>query len=350
MNRAPWLVTIALCSACGAAEDDPRVDEESGDEIPGAASAEAPDPQPPSARPETPRDAAADAAPADLRCPRADWGPARTFELAHGAYPNSGHPDVAVHVPVGFDPCRPQGAVVFFHGFRNCVTNVIGNEPTVCTPGQPARSALQLADQLDATDANAVLIAVELKHDQATGAPGALANASGLYDLLDELYSEHLSAWLERDVAVVDLERVVLASHSGGYIALARALDRGALPNVSGVLLFDSLYGELATYEEYTLGQLERFDVATPDPLRFAMAYTSGGGTADESRSLGAEIEAALAREDRPEALLFDESTATLDNAAFEVPILVKHSGLSHDGVVPYYFGRFVATSGFPSR
>lgn len=345
-----YLAAVALVGvvACGAAEDDEPL---AGYDVvaPPGSAASAPEPSLPD-RPAPPRDADVDAAPADPRCPRADWGPARTFQLVHGAFPDSGHPDVAVSVPAGHDPCSLQGAVVFFHGFKNCVANVIGDEPTPCTPGQPSRSALGLASALEASDANAILIAVELKYDQASGAPGALANAGGLYDLLDELYTEHLSAWFERDVAVVDLDRIVLASHSGGYVAVARALDRGGLPNVSGVMLFDSLYGELATYEDFTLGQLERFDLALPDSLRFAMAYTGGGGTAEESRALGQALESALEEQGRAEALRYDDTTATLDDDAFEIPLLVKRSALSHDGVVPYYFPRFVAASGFARR
>lgn len=352
MKRASWLLGIVLggALACGAPEDDPLVDDDVAQTEPDASATTPPAPGPRDAGAEPRADSGADAATTDPRCPRADWGPARTFQLAHGAFPDSGHPDVAVHVPPGYDPCSPQGAVVFFHGFKNCVANVIGTEPTACTAGQPARSALGLAEDLDATDANAILIAVELTYDQATGTPGALAHANGLYDLLHELYTNHLSAWLEHGVTVAQLDRVVLSSHSGGYTALARSIDRGGLPNVTGIILLDSLYGEIATYEDFTLGQLERFDFETPDPLRFAMAYTSGGGTADESRALGQVLEDALEAEDRLDALLFDDSTDTLDDDAFDVPIVIKHSGLSHDGVVPYYFGRFVAASGFPAR
>ena len=344
------LAAVALV-ACGSPEDEPL-----GDDV---ADAAVEDPDEPvldagkpdaRAKPPAPDAGKPDGGAVDPGCARADWGAARTFELAHGAFPDSGHPDVAVYVPKHFDPCKPQGAVVFFHGFKNCVANVIGSEPTVCTEGQPARSALGLIDDLEATNANAVLIAVELKYDQATGAPGALANDNGMLSLLDELYTEQLSPWFEHDVKVTDLDRVVLTSHSGGYTALARALDSGGLPNVTDAVLFDSLYGEMAAYEDFTLGQLERFDVNAAEPLRFGIVYTSGGGTDDDSRALAHEIQSALETEDREDALLFDDTTDTLDVGAYATPIVIKHSGLSHDGVVPYYFGLFVAAAGFPIR
>lgn len=103
-----------------------------------------------------------------------------SFSLAHGAFPGSDHPDVVVHVPDGYDACRPQGAIVFFHGFNNCVVNVVGTVSTACTPGGPARTPLHLVEQLDAVHVNALLIAVELRYDLATGDPGALALDGGL--------------------------------------------------------------------------------------------------------------------------------------------------------------------------
>lgn len=270
-----------------------------------------------------------------------------TFTLAHGAFPGSGHPDVAVHVPAGYDACAPQGAIVYFHGFHNCVLNTIGSVATECTPGAGARTAHHLVEQLDAAHVNAMLIAVEIAYDEASGATGALSNTNGLADLLNELFDAHLGAMLGRPTTLADLDRVVLASHSGGYTAVARALDRGNVPNVREVMLFDSLYGELAVYDDYTVNQLDRFDPAGAAPLRFALVYTDGGGTDANSRALGAEIASGLTSIGHPEWLLFDDTTATLDAPAFDHPLLVKHSMLSHDGVVLYYFQRFASAVGF---
>lgn len=269
-----------------------------------------------------------------------------TFTLAHGAFPGSGHPDVAVHVPAGYDACAPQGAIVYFHGFHNCVLNTIGITPTECTPGAGTRTAHHLVEQLDAAHVNAMLIAVEVAYDQASGATGALGNDGGLGDLLNELFDDHLSSMLGRPTTLADLDRVVLASHSGGYTAVARGLDRGGLPHVDEVMLFDSLYGEIAVYDDYTVNDLASFDPAGAHH-RFAVVYTDGGGTDANSRALGDRIASGLATLGHPEWLLDDDTTATLDAAAFEHPLLVKHSMLSHDGVVTYYFQRLVTAAGF---
>lgn len=298
-----------------------------------------------------PGDAGRDASMEDVgadaggRCP-VTLPPTLTFELASGAFAGSGHPDVAVHVPPGYDACRPQGAIVYFHGFYNCVENAIGATDTPCTSGGPARVAHHLSEQLDAARVNSLLIAVEIAYDQASGNPGALATTGGLRALLDELFDDHLSAMLGRATHVSDLDRIVLASHSGGYTAVARGIDRGMLPRLDEVMLFDSLYGEIPTYEGYTVMQLSRFDPSGA-ALRFAMVFTDGGGTDIHSRALGADIESGLTALGHPEWLLFDDTTATLDAAAFTHPLVVKHSALSHDGVVLSYFQRFVAAAGF---
>jgi hypothetical protein len=269
-----------------------------------------------------------------------------TFTLAHGAFPGSGHPDVAVHVPAGLDACAPVGAIVYFHGFDNCVLNTIGSTSGTCTPGGSVRTAHHLVEQLDAAHVNAILIAVEVAYDEASGATGALANDGGLSALLRELFDDHLSAMLGRPTSLDDLDRVLIASHSGGYTAVARALDRGHVPHVSEVMLFDSLYGEIPVYEAYTTGQLDRFDPSAAAPLRFAMVFTDGGGTDAHSRALASEIESGLGAIGHADWLLFDDTTATLETAAFDHPLIVKHSMLSHDGVVLYYFQRFVAAAG----
>lgn len=272
-----------------------------------------------------------------------------TYGLDTGAFPTDGHPDVAVHVPDGFDACAPHGVVVFFHGFHNCVANVIGATPTECTPGAGARSAFGLSDQLDAAGVNAILVAVEARYDEASSDPGALAERDRLHALLGELYDDHLSPRLGRATGIDDVEHVILASHSGGYVALARSLTVGGL-HVDEVELFDSLYGEIPTYRDWLDTNLLAFDASAPSPLRIEIVFTDGGGTAANSRALGGDLDDWLSTRGDRTNLLFDDTTATLEPPAFRTPIIVKRSGLSHDGVVSYYFERFLAGSDLPPR
>ena len=284
-----------------------------------------------------------DAAPS---CPSPALADVLTFTLTHAADPNSGHPDVAVHVPPGFDPCRRPSLVVFFHGFDNCVQNVVGSVDTACTPGGPTRSALHLDDQLDAARVNALLVAVEIVFDQATGVPGHLADPGEFAAMLHELCATHLSPLVGAPLDVASFEKIVLASHSGGYESVGSVLDVGGV-EVSEVELFDSLYGYYPSYAGWIEADLARFGPGAAKPRRFSDVFTSTGGTQALSETLEAEVEAALAPAGLSASLFYQDATApTPTDAELAHPLVWKHSELTHDGVPRYYFGRLVAEAG----
>jgi len=281
-----------------------------------------------------------------------DAGPSVTggtyfYNVPSAPFPSTSHPDVAVHVPKGFRPWDRVGAVVFFHGFNNCVTNVIGSVDTSCTTGSPVRTALHLSDQLDAARVNALLIAIELRYDMATGDPGALANVGQLRKILHETLVDHLDAVLGRPLDVDDLERVVVCTHSGGYQAAAKSISVGSVPQIRQVDLYDSLYGEIATYDGWVRGSITRFDAKRVDELRFSDVYTSGGGTATNSRAMATRMDGWLAPVALSASLLYDDTTATFVTADYLHPLIMKHSALTHDGVPQYYFQRMVSAAGF---
>ena len=273
------------------------------------------------------------------------------YNLRAAPFPGTGHPDVAVHVPRGFDTRGRIGLVVFFHGFDNCVANVIGPADSPCSPGGPARTALHLVAQLDAARVNAILVAVQLRFEQATGDPGQLTKAGDLRDLLHELLTEHLDAALVagggRAIDLADVERVVIGSHSGGYQAAAMAISVGSVAQIREVDLYDSLYGDTAQFDGWMKPAIARFDVAKPDALRFTDVYTTGGGTAANSRAMEARAKGWLDGVGLSASLYFDDTTATPTAADYGKPVVFKLSGLAHVDVPRYYFGRFLAVAGF---
>jgi hypothetical protein len=273
--------------------------------------------------------------------------PLLLFDLRAGAFPDAGHPDVAVHVPRGFDPWNHPGLVVFFHGFDNCVKNVVGSVDTECTPDAGARDALHLSDQLDAARVNAILVAVELPYDASTGAAGQLAKPGDFHALLHELFTEHMDALLGRALDVADFDPIVVATHSGGYEAAAMAISVGQVPQIREVDLFDSLYGDTAIFDTWVHANEGRFAPQRTDGLRFMNVYTQNGGTEPNSRAMEANVAEWLGDAGLSSSLLDDNVTDTLEAGAFAHPVIFKLTSLPHGDVPKVYFQIFASHAGF---
>jgi hypothetical protein len=273
--------------------------------------------------------------------------PVLFYQLANAPFPGTAHPDVAVHVPKGFDGTRKPGLVVFFHGFDNCVANVMGSVDTPCTPGGAARDALHLVDQLDAAHVNAILVAVETDFDQSSGNPGSLTTAGAFHALLHELFTAHLNGVLGCSLDVADFDRIVVSSHSGGYEAAAATIADGMVPNIREIDLLDSLYGNIATFDGWVQGNITRFDATRADELRWIDVYTSAGGTDANSRTMAMNAATWLSAAGLSASLLDDDTTDTLMPADYAHPVIFKLSGLAHGDVPKYYFGELLQASGF---
>jgi|SRR5579859_410388 len=286
---------------------------------------------------------------ATTACPRfGDAGASvLLYELAAGAFPDAGTPSVAVHVPPGFDPGSRPGVIAFFHGFDNCVANVVGAIDGPCVDGGAARVAMHLVEQLDAARVNAILVAIELDADQAIGDPGQLATSGDFRALLHELFTQHLDAVLGCPLDVDGLDRVVVSSHSGGYWATASVLAQGMVAQITEVDLLDSLYGEQPTFDGWMQSSLARFAPGRPDELRWVDVYTESGGTAANSRAMAASAQAWLDDAGLAASYFDDDTTDTLDAATYAHPVIFKLSGLTHDEVPQYYFGELARAGGF---
>jgi hypothetical protein len=266
-------------------------------------------------------------------------GRVRAFQLAAGAFPGSGHPDVVVYLPANLDPRPPLDVIVFLHGWYNCAGNVVGAVDSECTAYTGKRHSYALAAQLEAAHKNAILIVPELAYDRPSGDPGRLAVADGFADLIDETLTR-----LAPDLGVRtagDLGRIVVASHSGGYQTAAAIAHQGGLP-IDELYLLDSLYGRDAEFDGWIAEDRPAY-AALPPVRRFASVYTQDGGTLAESQAMAARAIAWFAA--TPQALRDDRTTATWAAPEYEHGMLFKRSGLSHDAVPRYYVGRFLATS-----
>lgn len=274
--------------------------------------------------------------------------PAGTYRLRldAGAFPPSAeHPSALVVIPPGFDPTPPVSVVVYIHGFNNCVENIVRKQGESCDPkkGTPVRSAFSLAEQLQASRRNALLLCPEVAFDQASADPGTLGQAGGFKALLAEAL-RGLPAPLS-GLTPAEVGDVVVASHSGGYQAAAGIAARGGLP-VRELYLLDSLYGSTAEFDAWVQADLGGF--AGPAPgRRFADVYTTTGGTLSRSQAMADRARAWVAAD--PLILVDDRTTSTWPEATYRHGLLFKLSELSHDGVARYYFGQLLGTSALPA-
>jgi hypothetical protein len=260
------------------------------------------------------------------------------FELSAGAFPGSGHPDAAVHVPPGFDATRRPGVILYFHGWNGCVTTSLADEDAPCTDDGDVRVASSIAAQVDEARVNALVVAVELRVDQPSGEPGRLAMPDGLRDLLEELFTAHLAEPLGCALDVDGLDRVVVVAHSGGYQAAASVLRYGGVDSITEVDLLDALYGADDIFTEW----LDSASLGDDPRLRFVDLYTSGGGTAARSRAFAARAHKStdLVRDD-------DTSLEELTDHDLAQPIVFKRVPLEHSELPRAYVGQLARAAGF---
>jgi hypothetical protein len=262
------------------------------------------------------------------------------YELRSGAFPGSGHPDVAVHVPPGFDATQLPGVVVYFHGWNGCVAAALSSDDMPCTEGGAPRPAARLSAQTDEARVNALLVAVELRYDMPTGEPGELAASGGMRELLRELLEERLADPLGCRLDVDELDRVVVIAHSGGYQAAAGALAYGDLPQITEVDLLDAYYGADDVFGAWVLDTVARFDGSR----RFVDLYTCCGGTVERSRSMAR----LLASDDGADTMVFDDdSDRDVDQAALAFPVVIKRTPAAHPDLPRTYFRALIEAAGF---
>jgi hypothetical protein len=147
---------------------------------------------------------------------------------------------VLLHIPQGFDIKRPAVIVIFFHGHR-------------ATIGRDVRDRQKVADQITASRANAVLVAPQFAvaaNDSSAGIfwePGLCA--AFLAEASEQLGLLHGGPKVTR---IFDELPVVLVSYSGGYLPTAWCLHHGGIQDrLKGVILLDSLYGEMDKYQKW---------------------------------------------------------------------------------------------------
>src|SRR6516165_391416 len=163
---------------------------------------------------------------------------------------------VLVHVPAGFDARKPGVIVVFFHGHG-------------ATLARDVRDRQLLPKQISESGINAVLVAPQLAYDAADSSAGKFWERGGFKRFMAEAAEQRTRLYGDRRAADAFARMpVVIAAYSGGFVATASSLQVGGLGSrVKGVVLLDSLYGEIDKYSSWIASNRSGF---------FVSAYTQG--------------------------------------------------------------------------
>lgn len=279
----------------------------------------------------------------DSATPVGGKGSLHRLQVAHGAFPAEGaFPNVAIYLPKGFDATPPVDVVVFLHGQMNCIESVLGPVGKSCNPAKRtgARAAHNLLAQFDAAKKNAVLVVPQLAFDKADSGAGAFADDGTLRLMLADAFAA-VPTLATVDVDA-DLGGVQIISHSGGYKAAAGIARHGGVA-VTDLALLDSLYG----LEEELDGWVTEWPYAfyLPRDRRLTVVYSAWAGTLPLAQSQAVRLGAQFDADDARAFLVDDRTTATLPEAAWQKSLIWKRTGMEHNALVRYYFGKVVQTS-----
>lgn len=179
---------------------------------------------------------------------------------------------VLLHIPKGFDIRRPALMMVFFHGHGATLERDVLDRQKV-----PA--------QISASNANVVLVAPQLAIDARDSSAGKFWQPGAFGRFVGEAGQQLARLFGEkRALRTFASMPIVLVAYSGGYVAAASAIEQGGLKKrVRGVVLLDSLYGDLDKFAHWI----------EADPSAFFVSVYLGS-----TRNQNAQLEGILAAHD----------------------------------------------------
>src|SRR5262249_25452582 len=156
------------------------------------------------------------------------------------------------------------------------------------------------------------------------------ANRDSFLAIVDETLGK--VAPIVRGRTAIDVERIVVASHSGGYTAAAAILDHGGLA-VEEMWVLHSLYPEADVFDAWVKDDEDAF--LSPLRHRLASIYTLGGGTLDNTQAMAGRAATWFAA--HPDVILDDRTTDTLTPDQYGHGLLFKRTALAHDARPRFY-------------
>ncbi len=179
---------------------------------------------------------------------------------------------VLLHIPKGFDIRRPALMLVFFHGHG-------------ATLERDVLARQKVPAQISASNANVVLVAPQLAVDARDSSAGKFWQPGAFGRFIGEAGQQLARLHGDRkSLRTFASMPIVIVAYSGGYVAAATAIERGGLKKrVRGVVLLDSLYGDLDKFAHWI----------EADPTAFFVSVYLGS-----TRNQNAQLEGILAAHD----------------------------------------------------
>jgi hypothetical protein len=248
------------------------------------------------------------------------------LHLDSGPFPGNAHPQTAVYVPPGFDPSAPVDLLVYLHGWH----------------GRAENTAWWIGNALAGSPRNALVVVPQLAWDAPSSADGTFAQSGGFERWVTEVLQKLPPPIGPRGLG--DLGEVVLASHSGGYVAAADILDHGGLnDHVTGVILLDTVYSRGGSFEAWVADRLQHGQSA-----RLVDLYIHGSPTEGPSHALAAQVRTTLGTAARGQLVDVVDPRAALSSDDLAHSYLFKAVHDPHNDLPPIYLGRLVDSSLLP--
>lgn len=273
-----------------------------------------------------------------------------------------GHPGALVYLPSTFEKRKklPLEITVAIHGFSNCVQNMV--RPTDlgcnCSADTDVREAYNLINQFEEASVeiqkrnsnndqekvlNHLFVAAEVAYDQTSDSPGKWATQNVFRDFLNELLTVHLPTVIG-NYSLVDVDRVRIFSHSGGYYTIGNMAIVGGMDGiVKDLVLFDSLYADFNHFDTFVTSNLERFGTEKLSEFRFASLYTLTAGTYDNNIAMATRAVDWINKATHTVEMLYDNTQRNLTITDISTNSLIfKFTTLSHNDIVRVHFYDFL--------
>ena len=226
---------------------------------------------------------------------------------------------VALFIPNGFVQSDSTNVIVYFHGWYNNIDK--------------ASAQFNLIEQFSESNKNAIFIFPEGPKNSPDSFGGKLEEKNGLKKLIYDV----INILVEKGkLNSNNIGNIILSGHSGAYRVISFCLKHGGLTsNISDVILFDALYGNI----EYFTHWIENYNG------RFIHIYTDKGGTKYKTRNMMNDFASK-----EIEFLRVEEVDLKLEDLR-ENRLIFIHTDLSHNGVISKrdQFLKFLETSKIPT-